>query len=87
GDPNLRTVNVLCFTQQSVTFLYLNFNCVSTKNNELPINHDCSSGIRSEIDYLSHWHGKNVDSEDSKSHVAFPSTRPDNATCDDANYL
>ncbi|KAK0467674.1 hypothetical protein IW261DRAFT_1346128, partial [Armillaria novae-zelandiae] len=73
--------------QQAVTILCLNFNCVSIKYNELPVNQDCSSGIRSEINYLSRWRGKNVDSEDYKSHIAFTSTRPDNATCDDANYL
>ncbi len=29
---------------------------------------------------------QNVDSEDHISHVAFPSTGPDNGTCDDPNY-
>ncbi len=29
---------------------------------------------------------QNVDSDDHKSHVAFPSTGPDNGTCDDPNY-
>ncbi|KAK0486751.1 hypothetical protein EDD18DRAFT_1193686 [Armillaria luteobubalina] len=85
-DPNLRTLNASSFAQQAITFLCLNFNGVSTKYNELPINQDCSSGIRSQINFPSCWDGKNVDSEDHKSHVAFPSTGPDNGTCDDPNY-
>ncbi|SJL01044.1 uncharacterized protein ARMOST_04360 [Armillaria ostoyae] len=86
GDPNLRTLNASSFAQQAITFLCLNFNGVSTKYNELPVNQDCSSGIRSQINFPSCWDGKNVDSEDHKSHVAFPSTGPDNGTCDDPNY-
>ncbi|KAK0448198.1 hypothetical protein EV421DRAFT_1676991, partial [Armillaria borealis] len=86
GDPNLRTLNASSFAQQAITFLCLNFNGVSTKYNELPVNQDCSSGIRSQINFPSCWDGKNVDSEDHKSHVTFPSTGPDNGTCDDPNY-
>ncbi|KAK0442529.1 uncharacterized protein EV420DRAFT_1077422 [Desarmillaria tabescens] len=86
GDPNLRTLNASSFAQQAITFLCLNFAGVSTKYNELPVNQDCTSGIRSQINFPSCWDGKNVDSEDHKSHIAFPSTGPDNGTCDDPNY-
>ncbi|KAK0226894.1 hypothetical protein EDD85DRAFT_855914 [Armillaria nabsnona] len=86
GDPNLRTLNASSFAQQAITFLCLNFNGVSTKYNELPVNKDCSSGIRSQINFPSCWDGKNADSEDHKSHVAFPLTGPDNGTCDDPDY-
>ncbi|PBK80068.1 hypothetical protein ARMGADRAFT_93478 [Armillaria gallica] len=86
GDPNIRTLNTSSFAQQAITFLCLNFNGVSTKYNELPVNQDCSSGIRSQINFPSCWDGMNVDSEDHKSHVAFPSTGPDNGTCDDPNF-
>ncbi|KAK0226858.1 hypothetical protein EDD85DRAFT_777516 [Armillaria nabsnona] len=91
GDPNLRTLKASSFAQQAITFLCLNFNGVSTMYNELPVNQDCSSGVRSQIirpfsNFPNCWDGKNVDSEDHKFHVAFPSTGPDNGTCDDPNY-
>ncbi|KAK0481072.1 hypothetical protein EDD18DRAFT_1085525, partial [Armillaria luteobubalina] len=82
GDPNLcHTLNASSFTQQAITFLCLNFNSVSTKYNELPINQDCSSGIQLQI-----LHPQNMDLEDHKSHVVFPSMGPDNGMCEDPNY-
>ncbi|KAK0466482.1 hypothetical protein IW261DRAFT_1574624 [Armillaria novae-zelandiae] len=49
GDLNLRTLYVSILEQQAITFLYLDLNGVSTKYNELPMNQDWTSGIRSEI--------------------------------------
>jgi hypothetical protein len=85
GDPTLRTYNASSFAQQAVTFLCLDFNGVSTKYNELPPI-SCPSGIRAQINFPSCWDGKNVDSPDHKSHVAFLSGGPDSGSCSDPNF-
>ncbi|KAF7326656.1 Wsc domain [Mycena venus] len=46
----------------------------------------CPSGIRSQINFPSCWNGKDTDSRDHKSHVAFLSTGPDNGTCNDPAF-
>ncbi|KDR78699.1 hypothetical protein GALMADRAFT_64058 [Galerina marginata CBS 339.88] len=85
GDPTLRTYDPNSFAQQAVTFLCLDFNGVSTKHNELPAK-ECPSGIRAQINFPSCWDGKNLDSADHKSHVAFLSGGPDTGTCSDPNF-
>ncbi|KAJ3838042.1 hypothetical protein F5878DRAFT_620612 [Lentinula raphanica] len=86
GDTTLRTLNASSFAQQAVTFLCLQFSGTSNRYNELPVGVRCPAGIRSQINFPSCWDGKNVDSPDHKSHVAFLSTGPDNGTCDDPQY-
>ncbi|KAJ3869374.1 hypothetical protein EV359DRAFT_69979 [Lentinula novae-zelandiae] len=85
-DTTLRTLNASSFAQQAVTFLCLQFSGTSNRYNELPVGVSCPAGIRSQINFPSCWDGKNIDSEDHKSHVAFLSTGPDNGTCDDPRY-
>ncbi|KIK58110.1 hypothetical protein GYMLUDRAFT_246478 [Collybiopsis luxurians FD-317 M1] len=85
GDMTLRSYNASSYAQQAVTFLCLDFNGVSTKYNELPPV-SCPSGIRAQINFPMCWDGKNLDSADHKSHVAFPSGGPDSGTCDDPNF-
>ncbi|KAJ7756245.1 hypothetical protein B0H16DRAFT_1314999 [Mycena metata] len=83
GDPTLRTLDPSSFAQQAITFLCLDFNGKSNRYNELPRSISCPSGIRSQINFPSCWNGKDTDSTDHKSHVAFLSTGPDNGTCTD----
>ncbi|KAG5723171.1 hypothetical protein E4T56_gene294 [Termitomyces sp. T112] len=85
GDPTLRTYDPNSYAQQAVTFLCLDFNGVSTRWNSLPPN-GCPSGIRAQINFPSCWDGKNLDSSDHKSHVAFPSGGPDSGTCSDPKF-
>ncbi|EDR04025.1 uncharacterized protein LACBIDRAFT_306393 [Laccaria bicolor S238N-H82] len=85
GTPTLRTYDPTSFAQQAVTFLCLNFNGQSTKWNHLPTT-SCPSGIRAQINFPSCWDGKNVDSADHKSHVAFLSGGPDSGTCSDPKF-
>ncbi|TFK33438.1 hypothetical protein BDQ12DRAFT_615251 [Crucibulum laeve] len=85
GDPTLRTYDANSFAQQAVTFLCLDFNGVTTKYNSIP-NKSCPSGIRAQINFPSCWDGKNTDSTDHKSHVAFPSGGPDSGTCSDTKF-
>ncbi|KAF7297324.1 Wsc domain [Mycena indigotica] len=86
GDLTLRTLDASSFAQQAVTFLCLDFNGKSVRYNELPVGKHCPSGIRSQINFPSCWNGKDVDSLDHKSHVAWLSTGPDNGTCTDVNF-
>ncbi|EEB92864.1 hypothetical protein MPER_08563, partial [Moniliophthora perniciosa FA553] len=86
GDPNLRTLDPASFAQQAITYICLDFDGVSSRYNELPVGKSCPSGIRSQVNFPSCWDGKNVDSPDHRSHVAFLSTGPDNGTCNDPRY-
>ncbi|KAJ3812276.1 hypothetical protein F5876DRAFT_37761 [Lentinula aff. lateritia] len=85
GDMTLRSYNASSYAQQAVTFLCLDFNGVSTKYNMLPPV-SCPSGLRAQINFPMCWDGKNLDSADHKSHVAFPSGGPDSGTCDDPAF-
>ncbi|XP_006458990.1 hypothetical protein AGABI2DRAFT_191081 [Agaricus bisporus var. bisporus H97] len=85
GDPGLRTYDGNSHAQQAVTFLCLDFDGQSTRHNSLPSG-SCPSGIRAQINFPSCWDGKNVDSPDHKSHVAFLSGGPDSGTCSDPKY-
>ncbi|KAJ7650806.1 WSC domain-containing protein [Roridomyces roridus] len=85
GTPTLRSYNASSYAQQAVTFLCLDFNGVTTKSNELPST-NCPSGIRAQINFPSCWDGKNTDSSDHKSHVAYLSGGPDSGTCSDPKY-
>ncbi|KAJ3991980.1 hypothetical protein F5050DRAFT_1699958 [Lentinula boryana] len=85
GDMTLRSYNASSYAQQAVTFLCLDFNGDSTKYNMLPPV-SCPSGVRAQINFPMCWDGKNVDSADHKSHVAFPSGGPDSGTCDDPAF-
>ncbi|KAL0056539.1 hypothetical protein AAF712_016856, partial [Marasmius tenuissimus] len=77
GDPTLRTYDPKSYAQQAITFLCLDFNGVTSRYNELPRGKRCPSGIRAQVNFPMCWDGKNVDSPDHKSHVAFPSGGPD----------
>ncbi|KAJ7456889.1 hypothetical protein FB451DRAFT_1275125 [Mycena latifolia] len=86
GNPTLRTLDPSSFAQQAITFLCLDFDGKSSRYNELPVWISCPSGIRSQINFPSCWNGKDIDSSDHKSHVAFLSTGPDNGTCADPDF-
>ncbi|KAK1215028.1 hypothetical protein PQX77_022378 [Marasmius sp. AFHP31] len=86
GDPSLRTYDPTSYAQQAITYLCLDFNGVTTRHNELPRGKRCPSGIRAQVNFPMCWDGKNVDSPDHKSHVAFPSGGPDSGKCEDPKY-
>ncbi|KAJ8461929.1 hypothetical protein ONZ45_g18114 [Pleurotus djamor] len=85
GDPMLRTYDASSHAQQAVTFLCLDFNGVTTRHNEIPAK-NCPSGIRSQVNFPSCWDGKNVDSPDHKSHVAYQANGPDSGGCKDPKF-
>jgi len=85
GNPTLRSYNASSFAQQAIDFLCLDFSGTTTKHTELPVKR-CPSGIRSQVNFPSCWDGKNVDSDDHKSHVAFLSNGPDSGECKDPKF-
>ncbi|THU78775.1 hypothetical protein K435DRAFT_876276 [Dendrothele bispora CBS 962.96] len=85
GDPLLRTYDPSSYAQQAVTFLCLDFNGVTTRHNGLPTQ-SCPSGVRAQINFPSCWDGKNLDSPDHKSHVAFRAGGPDVGDCTDPKF-
>ncbi|KAL1742256.1 hypothetical protein HDZ31DRAFT_43667 [Schizophyllum fasciatum] len=85
GDPDLRTINASSFAQQAVTFLCLADGGVSRRYKEIP-HGECPNGLRSQINFPSCWDGKNVDSADHRSHVAFLSAGPDSGMCEDPAF-
>ncbi|PPQ63237.1 hypothetical protein CVT24_005697 [Panaeolus cyanescens] len=85
GTPSLRTYDPNSFAQKAVDHLCLDFERGTTHFDALP-DRKCASGIRSQINFPSCWDGKNLDSPDHKSHVAFKSNGPDSGTCNDPNF-
>ncbi|KDQ24889.1 hypothetical protein PLEOSDRAFT_1085920 [Pleurotus ostreatus PC15] len=85
GSPLLRTYDSNSFAQQAVTFLCLDFNGQTTRHSELP-NKVCPSGVRAQINFPNCWDGKNTDSPDHKSHVAFQANGPDTGGCKDPKF-
>ncbi|KAG9225080.1 hypothetical protein CCMSSC00406_0008756 [Pleurotus cornucopiae] len=85
GSPLLRTYDSNSFAQQAVTFLCLDFNGQTTRHSELP-KKVCPSGVRAQINFPNCWDGKNTDSPDHKSHVAFQANGPDTGGCKDPKF-
>ncbi|KAF8151010.1 hypothetical protein B0H34DRAFT_628672, partial [Crassisporium funariophilum] len=85
GNPTLRSYDPNSFAQQAIDFLCLDFDGTTTKHTGLP-NKACKSGIRAQVNFPSCWDGKNVDSPNHKSHVAFRSEGPDTGKCLDPNF-
>ncbi|KAF9500093.1 hypothetical protein BDN71DRAFT_1265715 [Pleurotus eryngii] len=85
GSPLLRTYDSNSFAQQAVTYLCLDFNGQTTRHSELP-NKVCPSGVRAQINFPNCWDGKNTDSPDHKSHVAFQANGPDTGGCKDPKF-
>ncbi|CAG8979221.1 hypothetical protein HYALB_00011278 [Hymenoscyphus albidus] len=69
GDPFLRSYNASSLAQQAITWA-----CLGTSTPEsggMP-NIKCPDGLRAQVFFPSCWDGKNVDTPDHKSHVAYP---------------
>jgi hypothetical protein len=84
GDPLLRTYTPTS-AQEAVNFMCLDFNGKPVTSKFLPLTL-CPNGIRAQINFPSCWDGKNLDSVDHKSHVAFLSGGPDTGTCSDPKF-
>ncbi|KFX92577.1 hypothetical protein V490_05312 [Pseudogymnoascus sp. VKM F-3557] len=80
GDPMLRSFsNTL--EQRAISFACLGTDTKET--NEMP-NINCPNGLRAQVFFPSCWDGKNLDSPDHKSHMAYPSL-VDNGKCPESH--
>lgn len=70
GNPFLRSYNASSLEQQAVTYVCLGTDKPQT--NGFP-NYPCPYGLRTQVFFPSCWDGKNLDSPDHKSHMAYPS--------------
>lgn len=68
GDPKLRSFsNTL--EQRAISYVCLG---AGGQTNEFP-NKNCKDGLRLQVVFPSCWNGKDLDSPDHKSHMAYPS--------------
>ena len=66
---------------QAITFACLDYNGPPTaQTNGLP-NRKCPQGVRVQVFFPSCWDGKNLDSPDHQSHMAYPIQASDNGYC------
>ncbi|KAL3456682.1 hypothetical protein BJX64DRAFT_37862 [Aspergillus heterothallicus] len=70
GNPGLQTYNDSDFSQRAISHMCLQHNGTSNETKHLP--HTPCSQLRSQIFFPSCWDGKNLDSPDHKSHMAYP---------------
>ncbi|KAF8871764.1 hypothetical protein BD779DRAFT_1680126 [Infundibulicybe gibba] len=85
GNAMARALNESNHEQQAVSFLCLNYGGKTTRHADFP-EKSCPSGIRMQINFQSCWDGKNVDSPNHKSHVAYRSEGPDRGSCNDPRF-
>lgn len=83
-DPPTSSWNAEDMTQEALGQKSLGFNCLnydrkpegSRYRHFMPdkqfLDDNCANGVRAEIFFPSCWDGKNVKSEDAKSHMAYP---------------
>ncbi|KAL2869421.1 DUF1996 domain-containing protein [Aspergillus lucknowensis] len=72
GDAKLQTYNDSDFSQRAISHMCLQQNGTSKETKHLPRT-GCSK-LRSQVFFPSCWDGKNLDSPDHKSHMAYPAT-------------
>ncbi|KAH8900759.1 hypothetical protein GQ53DRAFT_776463 [Thozetella sp. PMI_491] len=77
GDSSLRSGSAqqrqLCHRCLGVKYDQGGAPCTGSDSKNLP-NRDCPGGIRTTITFPTCWDGKNIDSPDHKSHVAYPAS-------------
>lgn len=79
GDPEKRSGSQ-AFEDQAVNYKCLNYKGTPTDSKGFP-NQNCPDGLRAEITFPSCWDGVNLDSEDHKSHMAYPSVTFEAGAC------
>ncbi|PWN94171.1 hypothetical protein FA10DRAFT_264739 [Acaromyces ingoldii] len=71
GDAMARQPANTTQLRNAISFVCLNYDGQSPQTSTIPTG-PCPDGLRAQITFPSCWDGKNLDSEDHKSHVAYP---------------
>ena len=79
GDPNKRTLGT-DNESKAINYKCLDYSGTPTDSAGFP-DHDCPNGFRAEVTYPSCWDGKNLDSSDHKSHMAYPTASFEGGSC------
>ncbi|TMW57953.1 hypothetical protein Poli38472_013427 [Pythium oligandrum] len=70
GDVNLRTYNESDIKQRAITWQCINYDNPIPQGSSIP-NMRCPQGLRGQVNFPMCWDGKNLDSTDHKSHMAY----------------
>ncbi|KAL1948678.1 hypothetical protein VTO73DRAFT_10484 [Trametes versicolor] len=86
GDTARRSYNSSSFADQAVSFVCLDYNNAHTNDPdwaERPnfFDHTCPDGMRAQVFFPSCWDGVNLDSDDHKSHMAYPIQNYNSGDC------
>ncbi|RMD40056.1 hypothetical protein DV735_g5087, partial [Chaetothyriales sp. CBS 134920] len=68
------------FADQAINYKCLNYAGLPTDSKGFP-DYDCPNGIRAEVTFPSCWDGVNLDSDDHRSHVAYPTVTYQDGEC------
>ncbi|TMW57958.1 hypothetical protein Poli38472_013432 [Pythium oligandrum] len=71
GDVTLKAYNETDIKQRAVTWVCLNFANPQKEGPIIPDGVHCPDGLRGQVNFPMCWDGKNLDSEDHKSHMAY----------------
>ncbi|KAI9045978.1 DUF1996 and WSC domain-containing protein [Aspergillus affinis] len=71
GDPMKRN-NTNDFESEAVSYVCLNYNGPAKPETNAFPNYNCPDGLRVQLFFPSCWDGKNLDSPDHRSHMAYP---------------
>jgi hypothetical protein len=83
GNPYRSTYNASNMEDRAINFVCLNYNDASNDagpQTTFP-QRPCPDGMRMQVNFPSCWDGKNLDSPDHKSHMAYPIGAPDSGDC------
>ncbi|KAG8905518.1 GTPase-activating protein [Tulasnella sp. 403] len=81
GNPNRRAYDASNVADMAVSYVCLNYKSSSPQGVKFPPN-QCPDGLRAQIVFPSCWDGKNLDSPDHMSHLAYPiDGHPDSGNC------
>jgi hypothetical protein len=84
GDQRRTTYNASSVSDRAVSFVCLDPASDNGPHPTMP-EMSCQFGLRAQVNFPSCWDGKNIDSDDHQSHMAYPLTEPDNGDCPDSH--
>lgn len=79
GNPFLRSFDASSLAQQAISHKCIDYNVDHPQTPHFP-DIDCPDGLRTQVTFPSCWNGKDLDSADHHSHMAYPD-EVDNGNC------